>query len=77
VLFLSFFFLSPSSSPPARVSECGEGVPTIELADYCNAKKVHLIYDKREHPKQSLLQQSLGMVEIVSSQLFLLYFYFQ
>ncbi|CAD6261751.1 unnamed protein product [Miscanthus lutarioriparius] len=32
----------------------------IELADYCNAKKVHLIYDKREHPKQSLLQQSLG-----------------
>jgi len=49
----------------------------IELADYCNAKKVHLIYDKREHPKQSLLQQSLGMVEIVSSQLFLLYFYFQ
>lgn len=35
----------------------------MELADYCNAKKVHLIYDKREHPKQSLLQQSLGMVE--------------
>lgn len=32
----------------------------IELADYCNAKKVHLIYDKRDHPKQSLLQQSLG-----------------
>ncbi|XP_062184286.1 uncharacterized protein LOC133888156 isoform X2 [Phragmites australis] len=32
----------------------------IELADYCNAKKVHLIYDKREHPKQSLLQQNLG-----------------
>jgi len=38
----------------------------IELADYCNAKKVHLIYDKREHPKQSLLQQSLGMVETAS-----------
>ncbi|KAL6651611.1 hypothetical protein ACP70R_010536 [Stipagrostis hirtigluma subsp. patula] len=32
----------------------------IELADFCNAKKVHLIYDKREHPKQSLLQQNLG-----------------
>ncbi|KAG8066703.1 hypothetical protein GUJ93_ZPchr0004g39583 [Zizania palustris] len=32
----------------------------LELADYCNAKKVHLIYDKREHPKQSLLQQNLG-----------------
>ncbi|XP_052152045.1 uncharacterized protein LOC127770389 isoform X1 [Oryza glaberrima] len=32
----------------------------IELADHCNAKKVHLIYDKRDHPKQSLLQQSLG-----------------
>ncbi|KAG2569738.1 hypothetical protein PVAP13_7NG437900 [Panicum virgatum] len=35
----------------------------IELADYCNAKKVHLIYDKREHPKQSLLQQSLGELQ--------------
>uniref|UniRef100_A0A453DFD4 Sacsin n=1 Tax=Aegilops tauschii subsp. strangulata TaxID=200361 RepID=A0A453DFD4_AEGTS len=32
----------------------------IELADSCNAKKVHLIYDKRDHPKQSLLQQNLG-----------------
>lgn len=32
----------------------------IELADYCDAKKVHLIYDKREHPRQSLLQHSLG-----------------
>ena len=38
----------------------------IELADHCNAKKVHLIYDKRDHPKQSLLQQSLGMIEIFS-----------
>ncbi|KAL6844366.1 hypothetical protein ACP4OV_026039 [Aristida adscensionis] len=35
----------------------------IELADHCNAKKVHLIYDKREHPKQSLLQQSLGDIQ--------------
>lgn len=42
----------------------------IELADYSNAKKVHLIYDKREHPKQSLLQQSLGKTETVSIQLF-------
>ncbi|CAM0901691.1 unnamed protein product [Alopecurus aequalis] len=32
----------------------------IELADSCNAKKVHLIYDKRDHPKQSLLEQNLG-----------------
>ncbi|KAM0910828.1 hypothetical protein ACQ4PT_013891 [Festuca glaucescens] len=32
----------------------------VELADSCNAKKVHLIYDKRDHPKQSLLQQNLG-----------------
>jgi sacsin len=32
----------------------------IELADYCDAKKVHVIYDKREHPRQSLLQHSLG-----------------
>nr|CAD1821120.1 unnamed protein product [Ananas comosus var. bracteatus] len=32
----------------------------LELADFCNAKKVHLIYDKREHPRQSLLQQNLG-----------------
>lgn len=32
----------------------------IELADYCGAKKVHLIYDKREHPRQSLLQRNLG-----------------
>lgn len=41
----------------------------LELADYCNAKKVHLIYDKREHPKQSLLQQSLGMLETISRKL--------
>ncbi|CAL9081959.1 unnamed protein product [Musa acuminata var. zebrina] len=32
----------------------------VELADKCKAKKVHLIYDKREHPRQSLLQQNLG-----------------
>ena len=42
----------------------------IELADSCNAKKVHLIYDKRDHPKQSLLQQNLGMLETASIQLF-------
>ncbi|XP_072965979.1 uncharacterized protein [Typha angustifolia] len=32
----------------------------LELADNCNAKKLHLIYDKRKHPRQSLLQQNLG-----------------
>lgn len=32
----------------------------LELADCCNAKSVHFIYDKREHPRQSLLQQNLG-----------------
>lgn len=32
----------------------------LELADCCNAKKLHVIYDKREHPKQSLLQHNLG-----------------
>ncbi|KAL5540659.1 hypothetical protein UlMin_042851 [Ulmus minor] len=32
----------------------------LELADCCNAKKLHLIFDKREHPRQSLLQHNLG-----------------
>lgn len=32
----------------------------LELADCCKAKKLHLIIDKREHPRQSLLQQNLG-----------------
>ncbi|XP_019420625.1 PREDICTED: sacsin isoform X1 [Lupinus angustifolius] len=32
----------------------------LELADCCKAKKLHLIYDKREHPCQSLLQHNLG-----------------
>lgn len=31
-----------------------------------DAKKVHLIYDKRDHPKQSLFQQSLGDVQVSS-----------
>ncbi|KAL5993451.1 hypothetical protein ACLOJK_014376 [Asimina triloba] len=34
----------------------------LELADCCKATKVHLIFDKREHPRQSLLQQNLGVV---------------
>ena len=34
----------------------------LELADCCNAKKLHLIYDKREHPRQSLLQHNLGEI---------------
>lgn len=32
----------------------------LELADCCKAKKLHLIIDKRDHPRQSLLQQNLG-----------------
>ncbi|KAM0945268.1 putative transcription factor C2H2 family [Dioscorea sansibarensis] len=32
----------------------------LELADCCKAKKVHFIYDKREHPRQSLLQHNFG-----------------
>ncbi|XP_030491993.2 uncharacterized protein LOC115707993 isoform X1 [Cannabis sativa] len=32
----------------------------LELADSCKAKKLHLIFDKREHPRQSLLQHNLG-----------------
>lgn len=34
----------------------------LELADCCKAKKLHLIYDKREHPCQSLLQHNLGNI---------------
>lgn len=32
----------------------------LELADCCKAKSLHLIFDKREHPRQSLLQHNLG-----------------
>ncbi|XP_027359772.1 sacsin [Abrus precatorius] len=32
----------------------------LELADCCKAKRLHLIYDKREHPCQTLLQHNLG-----------------
>lgn len=32
----------------------------LELADCCKAKRLHLIFDKREHPRQSLLQHNLG-----------------
>ncbi|KAG6593272.1 Sacsin, partial [Cucurbita argyrosperma subsp. sororia] len=32
----------------------------LELADCCRAKKLRLIFDKREHPRQSLLQHNLG-----------------
>ncbi|XVE66342.1 hypothetical protein DITRI_Ditri08aG0072500 [Diplodiscus trichospermus] len=31
----------------------------LELADCCKAKRLHLIFDKREHPRQSLLQHNL------------------
>ncbi|KAL3643316.1 hypothetical protein CASFOL_014131 [Castilleja foliolosa] len=32
----------------------------LELADCCKAKNLHLIFDKREHPRQSLLQHNLA-----------------
>lgn len=32
----------------------------LEMADCCKAKKLHLILDKREHPRLSLLQHNLG-----------------
>lgn len=32
----------------------------LELADCCKAKKLHLIFDKREHARQTLLQHNLG-----------------
>ncbi|KAK1273593.1 hypothetical protein QJS04_geneDACA019168 [Acorus gramineus] len=32
----------------------------LELADRCKSKKLHVIFDKREHPRQSLLQHNLG-----------------
>ncbi|XP_010245479.1 PREDICTED: sacsin [Nelumbo nucifera] len=32
----------------------------LELADCCKARMMHLIFDKREHPRQSLLQHNLG-----------------
>jgi sacsin len=32
----------------------------LELADCCKARKLHLIFDKRDHPRQSLLQHNLG-----------------
>uniref|UniRef100_A0A9I9DSX1 RING-type domain-containing protein n=1 Tax=Cucumis melo TaxID=3656 RepID=A0A9I9DSX1_CUCME len=32
----------------------------LELADCCKAKNLRLIFDKREHPRQSLLQHNLG-----------------
>ncbi|KAL6536570.1 hypothetical protein OROGR_013142 [Orobanche gracilis] len=32
----------------------------LELADCCKAKELHLIFDKREHSRQSLLQHNLA-----------------
>ncbi|WCJ40041.1 Zinc finger C3HC4 type (RING finger) family protein [Euphorbia peplus] len=32
----------------------------LELADCCKAKRVQVIFDKREHPRQSLLQHNLS-----------------
>lgn len=36
----------------------------LEIADRCEAKKLHVVYDKRDHPKQSLLQPNLGLTHI-------------
>ncbi|CAB4295974.1 unnamed protein product [Prunus armeniaca] len=35
----------------------------LELADCCKANKLHLIFDKREHPRQSLLQHNMGELQ--------------
>ncbi|KAL2612990.1 hypothetical protein R1flu_024682 [Riccia fluitans] len=35
----------------------------LEIADGCKARKIHVIYDKREHPRQSLLQPNLGQFQ--------------
>ncbi|OAE21027.1 hypothetical protein AXG93_606s1120 [Marchantia polymorpha subsp. ruderalis] len=35
----------------------------LEIADCCKARKVHIVYDKREHPRQSLLQPNLGQFQ--------------
>jgi sacsin len=32
----------------------------LEIADCCKARKIHVLYDKRQHPRQSLLQPNLG-----------------
>ncbi|GAB2275278.1 hypothetical protein Dimus_010038 [Dionaea muscipula] len=32
----------------------------LELADCCGTKRLHFIFDKKEHPRQSLLQNNLG-----------------
>ncbi|KAH9323717.1 hypothetical protein KI387_018356, partial [Taxus chinensis] len=32
----------------------------LEIADQCKARRLHVVYDKRDHPRQSLLQSSLG-----------------
>lgn len=32
----------------------------LELADCCKARKLHLVFDKRQHPSQSLLQHNFG-----------------
>lgn len=32
----------------------------LELADCCRVKKLHIIFDKREHSRKSLLQHNLG-----------------
>ncbi|KAJ7566796.1 hypothetical protein O6H91_02G118900 [Diphasiastrum complanatum] len=35
----------------------------LEIADCCRARKVHVVYDKNEHPKQSLLQPNLSQYQ--------------
>lgn len=34
----------------------------LELADCCRVKKLHIIFDKREHSRKSLLQHNLGNI---------------
>lgn len=40
----------------------------LEIADCCKAHKVHVMYDKREHPRQSLLQPNLGQCSVTKAK---------
>ena len=44
----------------------------LEIADCCKARKVHFMYDKREHSRQSLLQPNLGSYSLPFIFLFVL-----
>lgn len=51
-------------------------IDLLEIADCCKARKVHFMYDKREHPRQSLLQPNLGFYSLTFIFLFALDYLF-